>query len=125
LTLVEVLVAATIVGLAVTSLLSALGATSQGEARLIEKEEINRIAESKLRELVTTGEWQFTLSGEFEDPTLSEYSWELETEPTGTENLELLSLVVAKEGTDLDETLTQLVYTPPEVIEEEGQNAPQ
>ena len=125
LTLIEVLVAATIVALTVTSTMSALSMTSRSEGHLLEKEEINRIAESKMKELVTTGEWQFSLSGEFEDPTLEGFSWELETEPTGIENLELLMLLVSKEGTALEERLTQLVYVPPQSTEEEGQDAPQ
>ena len=123
LTLVEVLVAATIVGLAVTSMMGALSMTSRGEAKLLEKEEINRITESKLKELVTTGEWQFSLSGEFEDPMLAAYAWELETEPTGIEGLEMLSLTVIREASDLQETMTQLVYVPPEEIEEEQDEA--
>lgn len=122
-TLLEVLVAGIIVAIGIAALMSGFGALSQSQRRMIERETVERLAQSKLKELVATREYDSVTEGDFSLEGLEEYSWEVTLEESGIENVQYLRLTVSFGTTDRYATAETLVFTPPAPIEEEQEAA--
>jgi type II secretory pathway pseudopilin PulG len=114
-TLIEAMVSAAITGLAVAGLLGAIGQIHRTNARIIDKERMQRLAYEKIQEIIATEDYN-TGSGDFSDRNLP-FSWESVLEVTGAENVERLSVTITYTGgdRDMEETLYTLVYRPPGV----------
>lgn len=115
-TLVEALVAATLLGTGIVAVLSGLSHISATDARNREVERMQRLAVQKYNELVATGATESAaLGGDFTDQNETRYRWEGEVSPSSVENLESLSITVkpASGSTTLDATVEGLVYVPP------------
>jgi type II secretory pathway pseudopilin PulG len=114
-TLIEAMVSAAITGLAVAGLLGAIGQIHRTNARIIDKERMQRLAYEKIQEIIATEDYN-TGSGDFSDRNLP-FSWESALEVTGAENVERLSVTITYTGgdRDMEETLYTLVYRPPGV----------
>lgn len=73
----------------------ALGAMAKNSARIQQSAQIQRLAVMKLSELVATGGAQNgNASGDFSEQEQPNLSWELATQPSGTQDLLVLTLTV-------------------------------
>jgi hypothetical protein len=118
--MVEVLVAAFIVAVAVPSSMGVFSVLAKGESRMLAQEDVTRLASAKLKELIATQEYLDSPEGTFEDPTLeNRYSWTSELEQSGTETLELLTVTVTHSSSGEEASASQLLFVPPEQIEEQ------
>ncbi len=97
-TLIEVLVAIVLIGIALTALVGGLGSLTNSYRRSVEKDTLVRLAHEKLDELVSTGEWTSVMEGEFTGDRYENFEWSLETETTTIEGLEYLRLTATKTG---------------------------
>ncbi len=97
-TLIEVLVAVVLIGIAITALVGGLGTLTNSYRRSVERETLVRLAHEKLDELISTGEWTSISEGEFNGDLYANFEWALETETTTIEGLEFLRLTVTKTG---------------------------
>jgi prepilin-type N-terminal cleavage/methylation domain-containing protein len=122
--LIEALVSVTLVAVGVVGAIGGLGSLARAQADLQERERMFRLARAKYDEIVATGISYAPTTGDFEDWNEDRYSWEMETEVTGVENLDAVRLVVTKESGSFTEVMVEgLVYTaPPPPVEEEEQN---
>lgn len=118
-TLVEVLVSATLLSTGVVAVLAGFGALSRSEARARELETMQRLAYEKYDEVLSTSQdISAPDEGDFSDENYPGYTWRSESEVTGVENLEAVTVTVEK-STDKSEsapvaTATGLVYVPPQ-----------
>jgi prepilin-type N-terminal cleavage/methylation domain-containing protein len=124
-TLVEVLVAIVLIGIALTSLSGGLASLTNAYRRSVERDVIHRLAHEKLDELVGTGEWTAVSEGGFEAERYQDFDWSLETETTTIEGLEYVRLTVTKTtGREDSETAEALVFRPADTtvpLEDGGQ----
>lgn len=111
-TLIEVLVAIVLIGVAVSALVGGLGSLTNSYRRAMEKERLVQMAHQKLDELVGTGDWTTVSEGEYEEEWLQNYEWSLETETTAIEGLEWIRVTVTQTGPSVErsETAETLVY---------------
>jgi prepilin-type N-terminal cleavage/methylation domain-containing protein len=93
-TIVEVLMAVFVLAVGITGLVGAISGLTRAESRIAERDLIDRIAHEKLDELVATQTWQSEAGGGFDDPRFSDYTWSIEEENVGIENLTGLTLTV-------------------------------
>ncbi len=93
--------------------MSAIGSSERAEARLLQKERMQRLANQKLEEIIATQDFGAT-SGDFSDQNEPDLAWEFVEESTSTENLEFLTVTVTSNS---DETrvqkISKLLYRPP------------
>lgn len=119
-TLIEVLAAVVIVGIGIAAVMGGFGALSQTQRRIIERETIERLAQSKLKEIAATREYDSVAEGDFSGEGLPDYTWSAATQESGVENLQHLSVTVELDDSDLTATAETLVFTPPAPTEEEA-----
>jgi prepilin-type N-terminal cleavage/methylation domain-containing protein len=103
-TLIEALVAVTLVGIAISALVGGLGSLTNAYRRSIELDVLQQLAHQKLDELVGTGEWTTLSEGEFDGERYEDFTWELETETTTVAGLEYLRLTVTRSGPGAEES---------------------
>jgi prepilin-type N-terminal cleavage/methylation domain-containing protein len=113
-TLIEVLVAIVLVGIAISASVGSLGRLTAAFRRSQETEVIQRLAQEKYDELVATGEWQTLSDGEFEGELYSEYTWSSETETTTVADVQYFRVTVTRTvGSREDTSYAEgLVYLP-------------
>ncbi|HXH60058.1 MAG TPA: prepilin-type N-terminal cleavage/methylation domain-containing protein [Fimbriimonadaceae bacterium] len=123
-TLVEVMVAVVLVGIAVSALSSGLGSLTAAFRRSIENEALDRLANEKFDELVATGDWVTASYGDFTGDRYSDYSWSADTETTTIDGAEYLKVTVSKRGAGSNGSVVaeglvyrQTVNTTPGVIQ--------
>jgi len=111
-TLVEVLVAVFMLGVAFTALVGALSGLTRAERAVQEKDLVDRLATRKLEELIATEAWRSESGGSFDEARHSDYTWSLEQVDTGVPNVVGLRLEVTSlnKGEASAETL---LYDPP------------
>lgn len=119
-TLIEVLAAVVIVGIGIAAVMGGFGALSQTQRRIIERETIERLAQSKLKEIAATREYDSVTEGDFSGEGLPDYSWSAATQESGVENLQHLRVTVELDNSDLTASAETLVFTPPAPTEEEA-----
>lgn len=112
-TLVELVVAAFILAVAVTALIGALGGLERAERAVAQKELVERIAHEKLEELVATQAWQSESGGSFDRQELRDYTWSLDEVDVGIENVTGLRVTVTSLNKGRS-VATTLVYVPPQ-----------
>lgn len=122
-TLLEVLVAGIIVAIGIAALMSGFGALSQSQRRMIERETVERLAQSKLKEIAATREYDTVTQGDFTLEGLEDYTWEVSVEESGIENVQYLLLTVTFGTTDRYATAETLIFTPPAPTEQEQEAA--
>ncbi len=122
-TLIEILVAAVLVGIGIAAVMGSFGSLSQTQRRLIERETIERLAQSKLKELAGTREYESVTEGDFSAEGMGQYSWQAGTQESGVENLKHLSISVTLENSDLTAKAETLVFTPPAPTEDQEEEA--
>lgn len=111
-TLIEVLVAVFMLGVAFTALVGALSGLTRAERAVQEKDLVDRLAARKLEELVATEAWRSESGGSFDEARHSDYTWTLEQVDTGVANVIGLRLEVTSlnKGAATAETL---IFDPP------------
>jgi prepilin-type N-terminal cleavage/methylation domain-containing protein len=78
-TLIEALAAAALLGVGITAALSALGAIAKTEAAIQDKARMQRMAQEKYDEMVSTNQQALaSQSGDFTDRNLPGYTWNLD-----------------------------------------------
>jgi type II secretory pathway pseudopilin PulG len=98
-TLVEAVAAIAIVGVGVTSAMAGLAAMTKSDRLIREREILQRLAVQKYEELVATGQFETAeLSGDFADQYVDDYEWVASVEPSGEENLEIVTVTVTRLG---------------------------
>lgn len=114
-TLIEVLVAIILVGVAVTGVLGGLRAVGKAEAAIKDGELLQRLGADKADEINATG--QATSSGEsgdFSDRGYADVEWSYTVEASGETNVDRITLET-KKG-DAVQTLRWLVYVRPTTV---------
>ena len=96
-TLLEVLIAATLLGVGVAAVLGGVRSVNASEARARQLEVMQRLAVDKYNEIrATTDTFSDGDSGDFMDRNIQDFTWTLEVEPTGVENVEGVTVTVQK-----------------------------
>jgi len=110
--LIEVLVAVLMTGLAVAGLVSTLGSMSKSEARALERERVQSLAQDKIDEVMAVGTFDQT-EGDFEDLGVSGYSWTMTLDTTQLPDVDSVTVSVTKDtDSTMKQTLSTLVYRP-------------
>jgi type II secretory pathway pseudopilin PulG len=115
-TLIEAVAAIGLVSIGVVSSLTGLAAIAKNDQALLERERMQKLAVQKYDEVIATGLIDTAeLSGDFTDQNIDGFEWEATVEPSGEENLEVLTVTVNKTG-DAEgpqATMDGLVFRPP------------
>ena len=76
---------------------------------------MRRLADEKLHELVATGDFQIVTEGDFSDIGEARYAWTSALDPTGVENLDVLTVIVTRSSVRDDSGFeaSQLLFIPP------------
>lgn len=93
-TVVEALVAATLLGVGIAGCVAGLASLTRAFSRMDDRALVQRMAHAKFDELVATGEWQTATDGGFETPEAANLVWEAEVQPTAIDGLASFRLVV-------------------------------
>jgi prepilin-type N-terminal cleavage/methylation domain-containing protein len=115
-TLVEAVASIALVGIGVTSAMGGLAAMAKTDRQIQEREVLQRLAVQKYEELIATGQFETAeLSGDFADRNIEEYEWAASVEPSGEENLEVITVTVNRVG-DVEgpqASVDGLLFNPP------------
>jgi prepilin-type N-terminal cleavage/methylation domain-containing protein len=113
-TLIEALVAVAIASTGIVAALGGLSSLNAAEVRLLDKEQMNRLAFEKYDELVATQSFSST-NGDFTDRNENRFNWNSTVSTTGVDNLSVLTVTVSPvDNSDLQETVNGLVFQPPQ-----------
>jgi prepilin-type N-terminal cleavage/methylation domain-containing protein len=115
-TLIEAIAAVALVAIGVTSAMGGLAAMAKTDRLLMQREEMQRLAVQKYGEIIATGQIETAdLSGDFTEQNIDEYEWNAAVEPSGEENLEILTVTVSPTGVadGPQATVDGLVFKPP------------
>jgi type II secretory pathway pseudopilin PulG len=116
-TLVEAIAATALVGLGVATTLGGMAVLAKGDRELLEREQMQRLAVRKYQEIVSTGMIDTAdLKGDFTEENIEDYEWNATVEPSGEENLEVLTVTVNRTGASEEDpaaTVDGLVFNPP------------
>ena len=97
--LIEVLVAAFLLGFGIVATLECLSAITSSQIRSMESERMQRLALRKYDEIVALGELNAgQVDGDFQDIGEDRYTWHADRIATGTTNLDSLRVQVTKKG---------------------------
>ncbi|MBS1708169.1 MAG: prepilin-type N-terminal cleavage/methylation domain-containing protein [Armatimonadetes bacterium] len=112
--IVEVVIAMTLIIVGVTALMRGMGGIDKAEAALVEKDIVVRLAHQKLDELIANEAYKTETQGNFDAP-YDKYSWTLENTTSGVDNLSGLRLTVTDTSSaDARKGVAEtLKYTPP------------
>jgi prepilin-type N-terminal cleavage/methylation domain-containing protein len=115
-TLVEAVASIALVGIGVTSAMGGLAAMAKTDRQIQEREVLQRLAVQKYEELIATGQFETAeLNGDFTDRNIEEYEWAASVEPSGEENLEVITVTVNRVG-DVEgpqASVDGLLFNPP------------
>jgi len=116
--MVEAMVAVALVAIGIVGVLGGLGNIARSEVRMRESAQLNRLAHEKFEELSATGEAFLSGSnGNFGDQGAPDIEWRVETSPSGTTNLESVTVIVER-GT-MSSSVSGLIYRAPEETQEQ------
>lgn len=116
--LIEALLAVTLLGLGIAAAVGSAGAAAEARWRVRDRELLTRLASSLSDDLRASGDDQNNgLSGDFSDAGHPDIVWSLETTPTGIANLDSVWVTVENRASGLQQTLQYLVYRRPEQTE--------
>lgn len=111
--LVEVLVSIVLMGLAVAGLVDVLGRMDHTEAKALDREVMQRLAQDKLDEIVSLDTYD-TFNGDFSDQGQPSLNWEMTYNTTSLTDVYSVQLTVTKANdSSMSQTLTTLVYRAP------------
>ncbi len=111
--LVEVIVAAALLAVGISACLGVLGVMANTEDRADKSEKFQTLAHRKLKEIISTGEYQQApLDGDFSAEGIDGVTWSATDDPSGVESLDIVTVTVkAPIGADtFDFVATELIY---------------
>lgn len=111
----EALAAVALLSVGIVGTLQGFSRMSKADARLKEKEAMNRLAIDKLDELVATStNINQPDSGDFQDRNETRYNWTTTVDTTETTNVVVVTLTVNRidDPTGASETISTVVYQP-------------
>ena len=113
-TLLEAMAAVVLLGIGVVAAMGANAQIIRNEDRARRIEQMQRLAQEKLAELIATGQATASTNGDFTDQNVSGMTWSLEINTSGITDLNSATLTVQGNGTT-DDTyrLDTLLYVPP------------
>lgn len=98
-TLIEAIASIALVGIGIASCMAGLAAMAKNDRLIVERETLQRLATQKYDEVISTGLIDSAeLSGDFSDQGQEKYEWAAAVEPSGEENLEILTVTVNRVG---------------------------
>lgn len=96
--------------------MSGLAVMAKTDRLILERERMQKMAVQKYDEIIATGQIDTAeLSGDFTEQNIDGYEWSATIEPSGEENLEILTIAVNKTG-DAEgpqATMDGLLFRPP------------
>ena len=111
-TLIEVLVTATLVGVAVAGTLTAIGSLSRADVAARNAELLQRLASQKLAALRTESDLRTAAtSGDFSAEGYADADWSLELQTTDDENVEEATITATRGNAQ--QALSERVFFPP------------
>lgn len=113
-TLIEVIVAAVLMGVGIAACLTTLGALESGEGKQEKSVLLHQLAQSRFESVKATIDLtQGGSSGDFSNWNLPQYTWTASVNSTGTTNLDQLDVTVQNSSDSTQSlTITGLVYVP-------------
>lgn len=114
--MLEAVAAIGLIGIGVASVMGGLAAMSKTDRQLLLREEMLTLAVQKYDEVVATGQIDTAqLSGDFVEENIDGFEWSAEVEPSGEENLVVLTVTVNQTGDSEgpSATVDGLVFQPP------------
>ncbi|MCC6403136.1 MAG: prepilin-type N-terminal cleavage/methylation domain-containing protein [Fimbriimonadaceae bacterium] len=93
-TVIEALVAATLLGVGIAATVSGLASVTRAYSRMEDRAVVTELAQAKYDELIATGEWQIATSGTFEEPSYSRFGWTASLEPTALDGVLSFEVIV-------------------------------
>jgi prepilin-type N-terminal cleavage/methylation domain-containing protein len=113
-TLLEVLVAAVLLGVGIAAVLGGYSSIAQDEMRAREKEKMQQLAVDKFNELrAMTSSFTASDNGDFSDRGEPDLEWNLDVEPSGVQNLNAITVMVSRRNasdTSPESAVTELVF---------------
>ena len=112
--MVEVVISTLLLSVGIVAVVGSFGSALSTSSKLKKAELVERLAQQKLDELISTHTFdQSNLGGEFTD---NDYAWTATTQPTGVENLEAVTVRITKKGRNAEQAAeaTCYVYVPPQ-----------
>ena len=108
------LVASAIASISIVASIAALGATAKVEAREEQSYKLQRLAHEEYNEILATQDLsQGSLSGDFQERNLPNYTWQMTLTPTPTTNMDEMTVTVQNsQNSNLTLTVSGLVYVP-------------
>jgi prepilin-type N-terminal cleavage/methylation domain-containing protein len=111
-TLIEVLVVIVLVALSLVAIMNALRAMGATDARARDAELLQRLAALKMAEIGAVSDPRtMDESGDFTEQGYPAIEWRMETEPSGAENIDQVT-ITAERG-NVEQSLTGLVFIRP------------
>lgn len=115
--MIEAMVSVALLVVGVVAVLGGFTTLATNQRKALESERMQRLAIDKYQELVATEALQTQeLSGDFSDHGDDRYVWQASVEPTGTENLSALNVIVQPRNAGSDGPMqfaSGVVYLPP------------
>ena len=111
------LAAVLILSIGIAGVYGGLAALTKGEARARDQELVQRLADEKYEEVISTEpDLSAPQNGDFADRNLPDVTWEMESTPSGIENLQSIVVRVEFRGRDSRAPTGEsagVVYVPP------------
>jgi Tfp pilus assembly protein PilV len=112
-TLIEALVAAVLVSIGVVAIFGGIAALNRAESRARDADLLQSLALQKMNEMGTvTDPRTASTGGDFSDRGYPDATWDLDIEPSGTQNVDKIT-VTARRG-QAEQKMTQMLYIPPD-----------
>lgn len=111
--MLEALISIALAGVGIAAVVGAMGSVNLAEANALEKERMQQLAIDKYDELVATGDYNTTTSGDFTDRNEPNFDWSAEVEATGVEGLDELTITVSRTAGDreVETIISGLLYS--------------
>lgn len=111
-TMIEAVISIALAGVGVAAVVGAMGSVNLAEANALERERMQQLAVDKYDELVGTGDYNTTTSGDFDDRNEPNFEWSAEVETTGVEGLDELIVTVTRTAGDREAevVISGLIY---------------
>lgn len=113
-TLLEAMAAVVLLGIGIVGAMSANAQVIRNEDRARLTERMQRLAQTKLAELVATGQASTSTDGDFTDQNQPGVTWNLEVNSSGITNLNNATLTVQESGSANSYRLDTVLFVPPE-----------
>jgi len=112
-TLIEAMAAVVLLGIGIVAAMGSFSTLTRTEDRVRQTEYMQRLAQTKLAELESTGQAGTSTNGDFSEQNEPDYTWELEVNTSGITDLNAVILTVKRTSTSDQTKLHTLVYVPP------------